>query len=59
MEGVERDQFRASTGFDLEPLMGANLEPLLNEELLCWSGTSLRLTRRGLLVSDSIWPYLL
>ncbi len=59
MDGVDRDQFRVSTGFDLVPLMGANLEPLLNEELLYWSGTALRLTRKGLLVSDSIWPYLL
>lgn len=54
--GVDRVEFLARSGYSIEQLVGSELEPLLERNLLRWQGEALRLTRSGLLVSDSIWP---
>jgi oxygen-independent coproporphyrinogen-3 oxidase len=59
MDGVCREQFRAATGFDIEQLVGDQLPRLLDQGLLRWNRSRLQLTRRGLLVSDSLWPDML
>lgn len=56
LAGVERRAFLTETGFEIEALVGAEVMQLVELELLRWSDTRLQLTRRGLLVSDSIWP---
>lgn len=59
MRGVDIDAFRDTTGFDVHELAGENLEWLLQEALLEVSDGRIRLTRKGLFVSDSIWPHFL
>jgi oxygen-independent coproporphyrinogen III oxidase len=59
LPGVERQQFLAETGYEIESLVGQELIPLVEHGLLRWTEQHLQLTRKGLLVSDSIWPRLL
>ena len=59
LEGVDRDAFAQQTGLTIEALVAEPLEWMLQRGLLQWHDNRLRLTRRGLLVSDSIWPYFL
>jgi oxygen-independent coproporphyrinogen-3 oxidase len=59
LTGVGRRQFLEETGYELQHLVGPQLVPLIEQGLLSWSGERLQLTRRGLLVSDSLWPRLL
>jgi len=60
LEGIALDQFAAETGFSAEQLGGAALARFVEQGLLEFSARDqhryLRLTRRGLLVSDAIWP---
>jgi oxygen-independent coproporphyrinogen III oxidase len=56
LEGIDVHEFAAVTGFTLDQLGGVALPRLLEMDLLDLSGSRLRLTRRGLLVSDAIWP---
>jgi len=56
LEGIHRERFAADTGYDLETLVGDAVDQLVEAGLLEWHAENLRLTRRGLLVSDSIWP---
>jgi len=56
LEGIRVKEFRATTGHDVVQLLGAPLQRFLEEELLSLDQGTLRLTRQGLLVSDSIWP---
>jgi oxygen-independent coproporphyrinogen-3 oxidase len=56
LEGVDTAVFAAATGFPIEQLVGEALPRLIDLEMLELSGSRLRLTRRGLLVSDAIWP---
>lgn len=56
MHGVDSAAFFEHTGRTIESLVGEALPPLLAQGLLEWHGGSLRLTRTGLLISDSIWP---
>lgn len=55
LEGVDRREFRRQTGFDIDPLVGAELRRLVNLGMLSDCGERVRLTRDGLFVSDSIW----
>lgn len=55
MRGVESTQFESATGIAIESLVGKELAPLLDQGLLEWYEGALRLTRQGLVVSDSIW----
>jgi oxygen-independent coproporphyrinogen-3 oxidase len=56
LEGIDPEQFAAATGFTVEHLGGDALPKLVDLGLLDWSASRLKLTRRGLLVSDAIWP---
>jgi len=56
LEGVSKKDFFAHTGFDLCQLLGEPLNRFINNECLIFDSDYLKLTRKGLLVSDSIWP---
>jgi len=56
LEGIDTHQFAAATGFSVETLGGESLPRLIDLGLLKLSGSRLRLTRQGLMVSDAIWP---
>jgi len=56
LEGVDRDGFAAATGFGIDRLVGRSLAEFVRANLLEDNGSRIRLTRQGLLVSDSIWP---
>jgi oxygen-independent coproporphyrinogen-3 oxidase len=53
-EGVSRERFREQTGFDIEALAGPALARHVAAGLLVDDGTSVRLTRSGRCVADSI-----
>jgi len=59
IQGVEAGEFLERTGYPLGELMGEYLEQYTSQGLLDWDESMLRLTRDGLLVSDSLWPPLL
>jgi len=59
LEGIEAGVFLDETGFSLPGLMGECLELYQAQGLLEWDKSILRLTRDGLLLSDSLWPSLL
>ncbi|TWT47777.1 radical SAM family heme chaperone HemW [Botrimarina hoheduenensis] len=59
LEGLRRAEFRSAAGYSLDELAGETLARLVGHALLCDDGEVVRLTRRGLLVSDAIWPELL
>lgn len=52
--GLDRDDFRQRTGFDIDQLAGAAIERYMTLGLLDDSGTRLRLTREGIFVADNI-----
>lgn len=59
LEGIDRDTFRERTGQSLDDLTGLAIVRFVELGLLADDGQSVRLTREGLLVSDSMWPDLL
>jgi oxygen-independent coproporphyrinogen-3 oxidase len=59
LEGVDCRALQQETGFAVSQLAGEHLPRLIQGGLLEYQGERLRLTRRGLLVSDSLWPYFL
>ncbi len=56
LEGIARDHFAARTGFSVEQLVAEPLQRFVELDLLEDSGSHIRLTHDGLLVSDAIWP---
>ena len=56
LEGISLDNFRTSTGFDIPTLLGESLNRILALGLLSIEDDRIKLTRKGLLVSDAIWP---
>ena len=56
LEGIRLSDFQHNTSFAVDELVGAELNRFITLGLLKRSGDRLRLTRAGLLVSDSIWP---
>ncbi|MBI84035.1 MAG: coproporphyrinogen III oxidase [Planctomycetaceae bacterium] len=56
LAGVDRNDFHRKTGFTIEALIEAPLDTFLKLGLLEWVQNRLRLTREGLMVSDSLWP---
>ncbi len=58
-EGIDPIQFQQDCGFDVAELLGDALERFQNWGLLEQQHHRLRLTRTGLLVSDSLWPEVL
>ena len=59
LDGVARAQFAAQTGYDLDQLIGSALHKFTQLGLLEDTGSRVRLTRSGLMISDAIWPELL
>ncbi|MCS6771992.1 MAG: radical SAM family heme chaperone HemW [Kiritimatiellae bacterium] len=58
LDGVSRHEFRSLTGYDYAELCADALPWLIREGLLDDSGDRLRLTEKGLFVSDSIFAEL-
>ncbi len=56
LEGVSRAEFAEATGFQIDQLVGERLRQFVDLGLIEDRGDRLRLTRAGLLVSDSLWP---
>ncbi len=56
LEGIPLKAFHSKTGFEIPELLGAALWKHLDANLLSMDGGQLRLTSKGLLVSDCIWP---
>jgi putative oxygen-independent coproporphyrinogen III oxidase len=59
LAGIDVTDFARETGFDVDSLGGADLVRFVEQGLLDRTTTTLRLTRKGLLVSDALWPELL
>lgn len=59
LEGITRAGFAERTGFDFDALVGSAIARFVELGMLADDGTRVRLTREGLLVSDSLWPELL
>ena len=59
LEGVALTRFQQDTGYTVQQLAGESVRRFLDMQLLEETETHLRLTRRGLLVSDSLWPDLI
>ena len=59
LEGVSRFEFVVRTGFNLDELAGQVIKRFVCMGMLDDDGERVRLTREGLLVSDSLWPELL
>ena len=59
LEGVHRDTFETTTGFQLDALGGDALRQFVEQGLLEDTGSHIRLTRAGLLISDAMWPALI
>ena len=54
-DGVERDAFRAASGCDLDAVAGPAVARWKAAALATDDGRTVRLTRAGLLVSDTLW----
>ena len=59
LEGIDGDHFLEQSGFSVEELAGSTVRRLVDLNLLEMKDQHIRLSREGLLVSDSIWPDLL
>jgi oxygen-independent coproporphyrinogen-3 oxidase len=59
LEGVDRRQFAAETGFEIDQLIAPPLARFTHLGLLSDDGSRIQLTREGLYVSDALWPDLL
>ena len=56
MEGISLSAFHASTGFDIPRLLEKSLNRFLEQGFLALEHDQLKLTRKGLFISDSLWP---
>ncbi|HEY1067525.1 MAG TPA: radical SAM family heme chaperone HemW [Pirellulales bacterium] len=56
LDGWRRDDFLQRTGVSLDELLGPLLPQRVAQGFLIDDGARVRLTRAGLLVSDSLWP---
>lgn len=56
MEGIDRREFAARTGFEVDALVGRELARFFELGLCCDRSGRVGLTREGLFVSDAIWP---
>ncbi len=59
LEGIDEQEFERETGYSIESLVGPAVERFCEGALLRRDGGRLAMTRKGLLVSDSLWPELL
>ncbi len=58
LEGVDAAAFRATTGFDLDALCGAELDRLVGQGLLERTDRGIRLAERALFISDAVFAEL-
>ncbi len=58
LEGVSRLRLLQEFGLDLKEYYGPVLEDLIKKELLEWAGDFLRLTKKGLLLANQVFSYL-
>ena len=56
LQGISLSEFERETGYSVESLVKSPLEKFLAQGLFAHTADNLRLTRRGLLVSDALWP---
>lgn len=56
LEGVHRDDFMHTTGFELDQIVGRELARHVAQGWLADDGQRVQLTREGLFVSDGLWP---
>ena len=56
LEGIDASEFEQQTGYAPDRLIAPALEQFLNLRLLEIVDNRIRLTREGLMVSDSLWP---
>jgi oxygen-independent coproporphyrinogen-3 oxidase len=56
MEGVSLPYFEQETGYSAHQLAGEAIGRFVQARLLEIAGNRLRMTREGLMVSDSLWP---
>ena len=54
-DGLDRDAFRAASGFAVDSLVGPAVARWVEQGLATDVGGRIRLTRAGLLVSDALW----
>lgn len=59
LAGLDVREFAREFGFLVERLGGEPLKRFIEQGLLERSADTLKLTRRGLLISDSLWPHFL
>lgn len=59
LDGVPRDEFSSVTGYDYEQLCGQQIREFTAMGYIAFDGARLRLTERGLFVSDRIFSELL
>jgi oxygen-independent coproporphyrinogen-3 oxidase len=59
LAGIEMANFKSASGFSVQQLGGEKIAKWIAAGLVASDGKALRLTRRGLMVSDSLWPELL
>ncbi len=57
--GIDTNVFHQATGFTIDQLAKSSIDKFCRLDLLLREGERLRLTHRGLMVSDAIWPELL
>jgi len=58
-DGVERTAFRKASGIDVDAIAGPAIAAWIAQGLATDDGATIRLTRAGLLVSDSLWAEVL
>jgi oxygen-independent coproporphyrinogen III oxidase len=56
LDGVNRQWFADRTGITIDQLIAAPLQKFIAAGFLIDDGQTIRLTREGLFISDSIWP---
>jgi oxygen-independent coproporphyrinogen-3 oxidase len=56
LAGVNRQWFADRTGFAIDQIVAESLKKFVAGKLLIDDGKTIRLTRDGLFISDSIWP---
>ncbi|QDU57781.1 radical SAM family heme chaperone HemW [Aeoliella mucimassa] len=59
LEGVDRQEFQAATGYAVEQLAAEAIDKFVDIGLLQVDDHRVKLTREGLLVSDAMWPEML
>lgn len=56
LQGISLSEFERETGYSVDSLVKLPLQKFLAQGLFAHTADNLRLTRRGLLVSDALWP---